>query len=147
MRNRLIHTKKISNSQKRGWFQTNQAIYKVSWWHKVPKRKWLAFHQHTLDKDRKMSVFRENRIAPPRLVHYREFAFEYKMHKVGSLLSLYLENTRQEQEINKIHKWYGRQRELIQSLARERQIKAQANVKTINKFYHKSEYQFSKDKK
>ena len=31
-------------------------------------------------------------------MHYREFAFEYKMHKVGSPLSLYLENTRQDQE-------------------------------------------------
>ena len=36
-------------------------------------------------------------------MHYREFAFEYKMHKVGSPLSLYLENTRKEQEINKIY--------------------------------------------
>ena len=27
----------ISNSQKRGWFQTNQALYKVSWWHKYQK--------------------------------------------------------------------------------------------------------------
>ena len=31
MRYPLIHTKrKISNSQKREWFQTNQALYKVS---------------------------------------------------------------------------------------------------------------------
>ena len=80
-------------------------------------------------------------------MHYREFAFEYKMHKVGSLLSLYLENTRQDQEINKIHKWYGRQRELTQSLAREKASKTKANVKMINKFYHTSEYQLSKDKK
>ena len=57
----------------------------------------------------------ENRIAPPRVVHYREFAFEYKMHKVGSPLSLYLENTKQDQENNKIHKWYGIQWELTQS--------------------------------
>ena len=67
------------------------------------KKKWLAFHQNTLDKDHKKSE--ENRIAPPRVVHYIGFVFEYKMHKVGSPLSLYLENTRQEQEINKIHKW------------------------------------------
>ena len=80
-------------------------------------------------------------------MHYREFAFEYKMHKVGSPLSLYLENTRQDQEINKIHKWYGRQSELIHSWQEKRQIKAKANVKMINKFYHKSEYQLSKDKK
>ena len=71
-------------------------------------------------------------MAPPRLVHYREFAFEYKMHGVGSPLSLYLENTRQEKEINKIHKWYGRQRELTQSLAREKASKTKANVKMIN---------------
>ena len=79
------------------------------------KKKWLAFHQNTLDKDHKKSVLTENRIAPPRLVHYKEFAFEYKMHEVGSPLSLYLENTRQGQEINKIHKWYGIQWELTQS--------------------------------
>ena len=72
------------------------------------KKKWLAFHQNTLDEDHKMSVL-ENRIAPPQVVHYIGFVFEYKKHKVGSPLSLYLENTRQEQEINKIHKWYGRQ--------------------------------------
>ena len=64
--------------------------------------------------------FRENRIAPPQVVHYIGFAFEYKMHKVGSPLSLSLENTRQDQEINKIHKWYGRQRELTHSLARDK---------------------------
>ena len=58
-------------------------------------------------------------------MHYREFAFEYKMHGVGSPLSLYLENTRQVQEINKIHKWYGIQRELIQSLTREKANKKQ----------------------
>ena len=98
------------------------------------KKKWLAFHQNTLDKDHKKSE--ENRIAPPRVVHYIGFVFEYKMHKVGSLLSLYLENTRQEQEINKIHKWYGRQRELTQTLAREKASKTKANVKMINKFYH-----------
>ena len=46
------------------------------------------------------------------------------MHKVGSPLSLYLENTRQDQEINKIHKWYGRQRELKHSLAREKEIRS-----------------------
>ena len=57
-------------------------------------------------------------------MHYREFVFEYKMHKVGSPLSLYLENIRQDQEINKIHKWYGRQRELIHSLARDKAIRS-----------------------
>ena len=62
-------------------------------------------------------------------MHYIEFAFEYKMHKVGSPLSLYLENTRQDQEINKIHKWYGRQRELIQSLAREKVNKSKSQCK------------------
>ena len=41
-------------------------------------------------------------------MHYKELTFEYKMHKVGSPLSLYLENTRQEQEINKIHKVVGK---------------------------------------
>ena len=51
------------------------------------KKKWLAFHQNTLDKDHKKSE--ENIIAPPRVVHYREFAFKYKMHKVGSPRSLY----------------------------------------------------------
>ena len=65
-------------------------------------------------------------------MQYREFAFEYKMHKVGSPLSLYLENTKQDQEINKIHKWYGRQLELTQSLAREKASKTKANVKMIN---------------
>ena len=45
--------------------------------------------------------FRENRIAPPRVVHYIGFVFEYKMHKVGSPLSLYQENTRQDKENNK----------------------------------------------
>ena len=98
------------------------------------KKKWLAFHQYTLDKDHKKSE--ENKIAPPRVVHYIGFVFEYKMHKVGSQLSLYLENTRQEQEINKIHKLYGRQQELTQTLAREKAKKAKANVKMINKFYH-----------
>ena len=62
-------------------------------------------------------------------MHYREFAFEYKMHKVGSPLSLYLENTRQEQEINKIHKWYGRQRELTQTLARDTANKSKSQCK------------------
>ena len=68
-------------------------------------------------------------MAPPRLVHCREFAFEYKMHKVGSPLSLYLENTRQDQENNKIHKWYGRQRELTQTLARYKANKRKSQCK------------------
>ena len=63
-------------------------------------------------------------IAPPRVVHYREFAFEYKMHKVGSPLSLYQENTRQDQENNKILKWHGRQWELTQTWQEIRQIKS-----------------------
>ena len=58
-------------------------------------------------------------------MNYREIAFEYKMHEVGSPLSLYLENTKQDQEISKIQKWYGRQREMIQSLAREKENKKQ----------------------
>ena len=72
-------------------------------------------------------------------MHYREFAFEYKMHKVGSPLSLYLENTRQEQEINKIHKWYGRQRELTQTLAREKENKNKSQCKDdqLNSTTHK----------
>ena len=94
------------------------------------KKKWLAFHQNTLDKDHKKSE--ENIIAPPRVVHYIGFVFEYKMHKVGSLLSLYLENTRQEQEINKIHKWYGRQGSWHKPWQEKRQIKTKANVKMIN---------------
>ena len=60
---------------------------------------------------------------------YREFVFEYKMHKAGSPLSLYLENTRQEQEINTIHKWYVRQRELTQFLAREKANKNKSQCK------------------
>ena len=32
-------------------------------------------------------------------MHYIEFAFEYKMHKVGSPLSLYLENTKQDPQV------------------------------------------------
>ena len=62
-------------------------------------------------------------------MHYREFEFEYKMHKVRSPLSLYLENTRQDQEIKKIKKWYGRQRELIHSLAREKANKSKSQCK------------------
>ena len=98
------------------------------------KKKWLAFHQNTLDKDHKKSE--ENRIAPARVVHYIGFVFEYKMHKVGSLLSLYLENTRQDQENNKILKWHERQWELTQTCQEIRQIKAKANVKMINNLYH-----------
>ena len=86
------------------------------------KKKWLAFHQNTLDKDHKKSE--ENRIAPPRVVHYIGFVFEYKMHKVGSLLSLYLENTRQDQENNKILKWQGRQWVLTQTWQEIRQRKS-----------------------
>ena len=93
------------------------------------KKKWLAFHQNTLDKDHKKKCSKENRIAPPRVVHYIGFVFEYKKHKVGSPLSLYLENTRQEQEINKIHKWYGRQWELTQTLAREKANKNKSQCK------------------
>ena len=62
-------------------------------------------------------------------MHYREFAFEYKMYKVGSPLSLYLENTRQEQEIIMIHKCYGRQRELTKFLAREKANKNKSKCK------------------
>ena len=81
-------------------------------------------------------------------MHYREFAFEYKMHKVGSPLSLYLENTRQEQEINKIHKWYGRQRELTQTLAREKANKNKSQSKDDQQILpHINDYQLSKDKK
>ena len=81
-------------------------------------------------------------------MHYIGFAFEYKMHKVGSPLSLYLENTRQEQEINKIHKWYGRQRELTQTLAREKANKNKSQCKDDQQILpHISEYQLSKDKK
>ena len=60
-------------------------------------------------------------------MHYREFAIEYKMHKVGSPLSLYQENTRQDQENNKILKWHGRQWELTQSWQDIRQIKTKSN--------------------
>lgn len=81
-------------------------------------------------------------------MHYREFAYEYKMHNVGSPLSLYLENTRQGQEINKIHKWYGRQRELIHYLAREKANKSKRQCKDDQQILpHISEYQLSKDKK
>ena len=80
-------------------------------------------------------------------MHYRVFAFEYKMHKVGSPLSLYQENTRQEQDHNKILKWHRRQWELTQFRQEIKQIKAKAKVKMINNFYHTSEYQLSKDKK
>ena len=61
------------------------------------------------------------------------------MHKVGSPLSLYLENTTQEQEINKIHKWYGRQRELTQTLAREKanNNKSQCKDDKLNSTTHK----------
>ena len=70
------------------------------------------------------------------------------MHKVGSPLSLYLENTRQEQEINKIHKWYGRQRELTQTLAREKANKNKSQSKDDQHILpHISDYQLSKDKK
>ena len=70
------------------------------------------------------------------------------MHKVGSPLSLYLENTRQDQEINKIHKWYGRQRELTQSLAREKENKNKSQSKDDQQILpHISDYQLSKDKK
>ena len=106
------------------------------------KKKWLAFHQNTLDKDHKKSE--ENRIAPPRVVHYIGFVFEYKMHKVGSPLSLYLENTRQDQENNKILKWHERQWELTQSWQEIRQIKPKDNVKMINNFHHINDYQLSK---
>ena len=81
-------------------------------------------------------------------MHYIGFVFEYKMHKVGSPLSLYLENTRQEQEINKIHKWYGRQRELTQTLAREKANKNKSQRKDDQKILlHISDYQLSKDKR
>ena len=72
-------------------------------------------------------------------MHYREYAIEYKIHNVGSPLSLYLENTRQEQEINKIHKWYGRQRELTQTLAREKANKNKSQCKDdqLNSTTHK----------
>ena len=94
---------------------------------------------NTLDKDHKKKCSKENRIAPPRVVHYIGFAFEYKMHKVGSPLSLYLEKTRQEQEINKIHKWYGRPRELTQTLAREKANKNKSQCKDdqLNSTTHK----------
>ena len=62
-------------------------------------------------------------------MHYREFAFEYKKHKMGSQLSLYLYNTRQAQGINKIHKWYGIQWELTQSLARDEANKIKSQCK------------------
>ena len=48
---------------------------------------------------------------------------------MGSPLSPYLENTRQEKEINKIHKWYGRQRELTQTLEREKANKNKSQCK------------------
>ena len=80
-------------------------------------------------------------------MHYREFAFEYKMHKVGSPLSLYLENTRQEQEINKIHKWYGRQWELTQTLAREKANKNKSQCKDDQQILPHIRLPIVKDKK
>ena len=80
-------------------------------------------------------------------MHYRGFAFEYKMHKVGSPLSLYLENTRQDQENNKIHEWHGSRWELTQSWQEIRQIKTKDNVNMTNNIDHIYDYQLSRDKK
>ena len=48
---------------------------------------------------------------------------------MGSPLSLYLENTKQDQENNKIHKWYGKQWELTQSQARDKATKSKGQCK------------------
>ena len=53
------------------------------WWHKAPKRICLPI-THTWYGHHKI-------LAPPRDVHYIEFSFEYKMHKMVSPLSLNLE--------------------------------------------------------
>src|SRR6187399_3176657 len=69
------------------------------------------------------------------------------MHKMGSPLSLYLENTRQDQENNNVHKWHRRQWELTQSWQEIRQMKRKTKVKMINNFYHINDYPLSRDKK
>ena len=101
------------------------------------KKKRLAVHQHTLKMDHKFSVLQKIGQLPPRVVHYREFAFEYKIHKVGSPRSLYQgkhqTRSRKQQDPQVARKAMGVDTNLARDKAKKR---ANANVKMINNFYH-----------
>ena len=114
MRYPLEHTQKDVKLPKERMVPNKPSSLQSFMMAQVPKETICIPPTHTW-KGSQGECSKKNRIAPPSIVQYGEFAFEYKMHKVGSPLSLYLENTRQGQEINKIHKWYGIQWELTQS--------------------------------
>ena len=91
MRYPMIHTNKIYRTPKRedGSKQTKPST-KFHDGTKYQKETACLPPTHTWQGSQD-ECSKENRIAPPSVVHYREFAFEYKMHKMGSPLSLYLE--------------------------------------------------------
>ena len=85
------------------------------------KKKWLAFHQNTLDKDHNKSVLKKIGQLPHELciienlhLNTRSIRWDHHFHYIYT-------NTRQALGNNKIHKWYAIQWELTQTLAREKE--------------------------
>ena len=115
MRYPLIPNKiKMSNSQKREWFQTNQVLYKVSWCHKVPKETICIPPTHTW-KGSQGECSKKNRIAPQALCIMENLHLNTKSTRWDHHFHYIYTNNRQSQGNNKIHKWYGIQWELTQS--------------------------------
>ena len=144
MRYPLIHAKgKISDSQKRGWFQTNQPIYKVSWWHKYQKETACLPSTHTwYGSQDEWSI--ENRIAPPRIVHLKRICIRVQ-NAQGGITTFTISRKHSTKTIkHEIQKWHGRKWELTQTWQEIRQIKPKDNVKMINNFHHINDYQLSK---
>ena len=111
------------------------------------QKKRLAFHRHTLDKDHKMSVLykigqlpQDQCIIEKLHLNTKCTRWDYYFHYIQKTLDKVKKLTRSTSGMEDKGSRYIPWQE-------KRQIKAKSNVKMINKFYHKSEYQLSKDKK
>ena len=93
------------------------------------KKKRLAFHKHTLDKDHKMSVLQrigqlpqDQCIIENLHLNTKSTSWDHHFHYIYTI-------TRKAQGNNKIHKWYGKQWELTQTQARDKANKSNGQCK------------------
>ena len=79
------------------------------------KKKRLAVHQHTLKMDHKFSALQKIGQLPHELCIIENLHLNTKCTRQDHHVHYIKENTRQDQENNKILKWHGRQWELTQT--------------------------------
>ena len=111
------------------------------------QKKRLAFHRHTLDKDHKMSVLQkigqlpqDQCIIEKLHLNTKCTRWDHHFHYIQKTLNKIKKITRSTSGMENNGSRHNPRHEI-------RQIKAKANVKMINNFYHTSEYQLSKDNK